>query len=206
MVFKTIILHLVAKEHPHKSNFLMLQKMSNSTSRLTDIFHFTSVEDRPLLESNKNTIVAVVCLMIMIVGLLVNSRVYNILAKPRKAAAMDQLLKFNNIISLICHPLILIYYIVSTTVSPVSDYIGVAGCLFTVHLLDAFTRFYNFTFPVAVALLRYLFVVEHMKVKAIGMNFVNKTFSSSRGPCKIIAPQLSILLSSIAFKCFFQIS
>ena len=142
--------------------------MPNSTSTVTDTIYFTNVEDKPLLDAHKNTIVATVCLVIMVVGLLVNFRIYNILAKRRKAAAMDKLLKSNNIISLFTHPLILVYYIASNTVAPVSDYIGVTGCLLTVHLLDAFTRFYNFTFPVAVALLRYLFVVEHMKIKARG--------------------------------------
>ena len=142
--------------------------MPNSTLTGTDTIYFTNVEDKPLLDAHKNTIVATVCLVIMVVGLLVNFRIYNILAKRRKAAAMDKLLKSNNIISLFTHPLILVYYIASNTVAPVSDYIGVTGCLLTVHLLDAFTRFYNFTFPVAVALLRYLFVVEHMKIKARG--------------------------------------
>ena len=142
--------------------------MPNSTSTVTDTIYFTNVEDKPLLDAHKNTIVATVCLVIMVVGLLVNFRIYNILAKRRKAAAMDKLLKSNNIISLFTHPLILVYYIATNTVAPVSDYIGVTGCLLTVHLLDAFTRFYNFTFPMAVALLRYLFVVEHMKIKARG--------------------------------------
>jgi hypothetical protein len=33
-----------------------------------------------------------------------------------------------------------------------SDFLGVFGCLLSVHLLDVFARFYNFAFPVAVAL------------------------------------------------------
>ena len=142
--------------------------MSNFTLLVTDTIHFNTIEYKPMLDGHKHTILSVVCVVIMVVGLLVNFRIYNILAKRRKAAAMDKLLKSNNIISLFTHPLILVYYIASNTVAPVSDYIGVTGCLLTVHLLDAFTRFYNFTFPVAVALLRYLFVVEHMKIKARG--------------------------------------
>ena len=142
--------------------------MANKTTAIMDRIHFTNVEVKPLLDADKNIILIIVRLVIMIVGLMVNLRIYKILSKSSKAAAMDQLLKSNNIISLISHPIILCYYIASNTVSPVSDYIGVVGCLLTVHLLDAFTRFYNFTFPVAVALLRYLFVVEHMKVKALG--------------------------------------
>ena len=142
--------------------------MTNKTLAVTDVIHFITVEEKPILDAQKNIILIVVRLVILVVGLLVNIRIYKILAKRSKAAAMDKLLKSNNIISLFTHPLILVYYIASNTVAPVSDYIGVTGCLLTVHLLDAFTRFYNFTFPVAVALLRYLFVVEHMKIKARG--------------------------------------
>ena len=142
--------------------------MTNKTLAVTDVIHFITVEEKPILDAQKNIILIVVRLLILVVGLLVNIRIYKILAKRSKAAAMDKLLKSNNIISLFTHPLILVYYIASNTVAPVSDYIGVTGCLLTVHLLDAFTRFYNFTFPVAVALLRYLFVVEHMKIKARG--------------------------------------
>jgi len=147
----------------------MANKLSNLTLAHKDLVHFITIEDKPMLYGHKNTILTVVCSVIMIVGLLVNVRIYNILMKRSKAAAMDRLLKINNIISLVSHPLILSYYIASNLVSPVSDYIGVTGCLLTVHLLDAFMRFYHFTFPVAVALLRYLFVVEHMKIKATGI-------------------------------------
>ena len=142
--------------------------MTNKTLAVTDVIHFITVEEKPILDAQKNIILIVVRLLILVVGLLVNIRIYKILAKRSKAAAMDKLLKSNNIISLFTHPLILVYYIATNTVAPVSDYIGVTGCLLTVHLLDAFTRFYNFTFPMAVALLRYLFVVEHMKIKARG--------------------------------------
>ena len=147
--------------------------MSNLTSIGTDSIHFSTIEDKPVLDGHKHAILSIVSLVILFIGLLVNCRIYNILAKRSKAAAMDRLLKSNNILSLFCHPLILSYYIASNIVSPVSDYIGVTGCLLTVHLLDVFTRFYNFTFPIAVAILRYLFVVEHMKVKASGMSGVS---------------------------------
>ena len=147
--------------------------MSNLTSIVTDSIHFSTIEDKPVLDGHKHAILSIVCLVILFVGLLVNCRIYSILAKRSKAAAIDRLLKSNNILSLFSNPLILSYYIASNIVSPVSDYIGVTGCLLTVHLLDVFTRFYNFTFPIAVAILRYLFVVEHMKVKASGMSGVS---------------------------------
>jgi hypothetical protein len=37
------------------------------------------------------------------------------------------------------------------------------------HLLDVFVRFYNLFFPVTIALLRYLFVVQDEWVKRFGM-------------------------------------
>ena len=161
----------LVSEYLNQPNYLQNEQTKcfsfNGTLSLLFV-NFITVEEKPILDAQKNIILIVVRLVILVVGLLVNIRIYKILAKRSKAAAMDKLLKSNNIISLFTHPLILVYYIASNTVAPVSDYIGVTGCLLTVHLLDAFTRFYNFTFPVAVALLRYLFVVEHMKIKARG--------------------------------------
>jgi len=38
-----------------------------------------------------------------------------------------------------------------------------------IHFLDIFMRFYNFCFPVAIATVRYLFVVQNLWVRAKGM-------------------------------------
>ena len=142
--------------------------MPNSSIFVADVIYFSTVAEKPQFEPHKELTIVIASFAILIVGLLINRRIFNILAKRSNAAAMDQLLKFNNIINLALYPIILAYYMLSHLVLPVSDYIGVVGCILTVHLLDAFARFYSFTFPVAVALLRYLFVVEHLKVKAHG--------------------------------------
>ena len=143
--------------------------MTNSTLAAADTIIFTHIADKPENDLYKKITIALTSFSIMVMGLLINSKIYKILAKRSNAAAMDQLLKFNNIISLALHPIILGYYIAFQAVSPVSDYIGIVGCVISVHFIDAFTRFYSFTFPIAVALLRYLFVVEHTMVKVRGM-------------------------------------
>jgi len=141
----------------------------NMTSLAT--FHFIIVEDKPLMEFKHKLTLVCICFIVLIVGIMINLRIFNILANRSRAAAMDKLLKSNNIISLSIHPLILTYYIASNLVAPLSDYIGTIGCLLSVHIIDVFARFYNFSFPVSVALLRYLFVVEHIWVKAKGMSW-----------------------------------
>lgn len=143
--------------------------MTNSTLIAMDTIIFLKVEDRPENDLYKKLTIISVCSVIMITGLVINRRIYKILSKRSSAAAMDRLLKFNNVISLALYPIILGYYMGFQMVAPVSDYIGVVGCILTVHLIDVFTRFYSFTFPIAVALLRYLFVVKHIMVKARGL-------------------------------------
>lgn len=142
--------------------------MTNSHLIATDTITFSKVEDKPENSPHKKLTIILVCSIILIMGLIVNRRIYKILSRRSSAAAMDRLLKFNYVISLTLHPIILGYYMAFQLVSPVSDYIGVVGCVISVHFIDVFTRFYSFTFPIAVALLRYLFVVKHTMVKARG--------------------------------------
>ena len=66
----------------------------------------------------------------------------------------------------------LLYYILSNILFPMSNYVGTPGCLFSIHFLDPFIRFYDFCFPVSIAMFRYLFVVKHSWVKKIGMTKV----------------------------------
>jgi len=145
--------------------------MNHSSLIAADPIFFTKVEDKPENNLQKKITIILVCSLILIMGLIINSRIYKILSKRSSAAAMDRLLKFNYVISLALHPVILGYYMTFQIVSPVSDYIGVVGCALSVHFIDVFTRFYGFTFPIAVALLRYLFVVKHTLVKARGLLF-----------------------------------
>ena len=97
---------------------------------------------------------------------------FRILSKKRNEAAIDKLFLSNTILNLICQPSILLYYIASHLLFPMSDYIGTWGCVLTIHLLDVFLRFYGFCFPVAIPLVRYLFVVQHSWVKCKGMKTI----------------------------------
>ena len=133
---------------------------------------FIKVEDEPLMKPFYKWIIISLSLVILCFGILINGHIYRILSKRKNGAVIDKLFRSNNIFSLICHPLILIYYTVSNIIFPMSDYISIAGCIMSVHLFDVFTRFYNFCFPISIALLRYLFVVENFWVKSKGIKKV----------------------------------
>jgi hypothetical protein len=137
-----------------------------------DLIKFINVEEEPLMEDMKNWIIITLSVLILCIGIIINFHIYRMLSKRKNAAVIDRLFRANTIFSLFCHPLILIYYVMSSIIFPMSDYIGIAGCILSVHLFDVFTRFYNFCFPVSIALLRYLFVVEHFWVKSKGMTKV----------------------------------
>ena len=85
---------------------------------------------------------------------------------------VTQLFMSNTMLSLIFHPCVLIYYIASNLLFPMSNYIGSFGCLVNSHFLDVFVRFYNFCFPASIAFLRYLFVLEYYWVKSVGLRRV----------------------------------
>ena len=158
-----------------------LCKMANYT-QLSDYcnFNFVRVEDSPLMNPTSNIIIVSSACTILIVGILINGRIYKILSNHTDAAAVDKILKLNTIISLAMHSVILTFYIAASFLYPMSDYIGHVGCFLCVQVLDVFARFYNFMFPVAIALLRYLFVVKSLWVKAVGMkNVVNRIIAFS---------------------------
>ena len=107
--------------------------------------------------------------LFLIIGVLLHCRIFMLLWRRKNAAIIDKLFKSNTIISGICHSIVLAYYISSNLIFPMSDYIGKTGCLLTIHFLDVFVRFYNFCFPASIALVRYLFVVQHLWVRQTGM-------------------------------------
>ena len=76
----------------------------------------------------------------------------------------------SNVVSLLCHPPLILYSMASAFFYPMSDLIGVPGCLFLMHVLDVFIRIFALFFPLAIAVLRYLFIVRNMWVRKIGNN------------------------------------
>ena len=146
--------------------------ISEKKSYLISKLRFLKVEETPLMEAHEVRILVIVASTILCFGFLISGRIYVILSKRKAEAAIDRLFLSNTILGVICHPLILVYYICSHLLFPMSDYIGTVGCLLNTQLLDVFVRFYHFCFPASVALLRYLFVVEHLWVKSKGLKTV----------------------------------
>ena len=124
------------------------------------------------METQHTIIVDTLALVILCIGVPIHLRIFRILSNKNNEKAIDKLFLTNTILNLICQPLVLAYYFASHLIFPMSDYIGTWGCLFSIHLLDVFVRFYGFCFPVSIALVRYLFVVQHSWVKYVGMKRV----------------------------------
>jgi hypothetical protein len=136
--------------------------------------NFLVIEDEPLMKTPQVLIIVSLAIFILLNGIAINGRIFIILSRRKKAAAIDKLLMSNTVFNLACHPLVLLYYIISNLIFPMSMYIGAVGCSLSVHFLDVFVRFHNFCFPASIALLRYLFVVRHNCVKSLGVkNVVN---------------------------------
>jgi len=143
--------------------------MSNRTNVEIAPINFIVVEEEPLMKYPQALTIVTLASLILVSGILIHIRIYTILSRRTIYAAIDKLILSNTILSLICHPLVLIYYISSNLLFPMSDYIGTAGCLISVHFMDVFVRFYNFCFPASIAMLRYLFIVQHSWVKSNGV-------------------------------------
>jgi hypothetical protein len=124
------------------------------------------------MEMKHTIIVDFLALLILFLGVPIHLRIFKILSKKNNEQAIDKLFMSNTILNLICQPIVLTYYFTSHLIFPMCDYIGTWGCLFSIHLMDVFVRFYGFCFPVSIALVRYLFVVQYSWVKFVGMKSV----------------------------------
>ena len=74
-------------------------------------FHFTNVEEGPLLVTVQASILALVAFCTLVLGLGVNFRIYTMLWKRRSSGgstAIDKLFLANNIVSLLGHPPLLV--------------------------------------------------------------------------------------------------
>jgi hypothetical protein len=131
---------------------------------------FLTVEDKPLLETPEAIMLAVLGLVILTVGVVVQSRIWTKLSKTsEKSSAINSLFLSHTAVTLIFCPPLIIYFILNFFLFPMSDYIGFYGCLFVVHFLDVFNRMVTVFFPLVVVLLRYLFIVKHLWVKSVGI-------------------------------------
>jgi len=84
-------------------------------------------------------------------------RLFRILNRRRKegsSTSIDRLFLTNTAINCIFYPVLLIYLTVNLFVFPMSDYIGLIGCLVLPQFVDVFIRIYSFCFPISITVLR----------------------------------------------------
>ena len=172
---------------------------NNSFNEVQDLIKFSKVEHEPLLSDRESLVIVTLSSIFLFVGVLLNGRIFALLMNRNNGVIIDKLFLSNTIVSSISHPLVLLYYIASNIFFPMSDYIGSAGCLIMIHFLDVFIRFYNFCFPVTIALLRYLFVVQNLWVRAKGMSRVANFVIF----CSVFFPTMMTL--SVQFPIFDQL-
>ena len=110
---------------------------------MEDQIRFTRVDDEPLLPQLEASIVSVTSLVSLLLGVVVQTRIYLMLSKKKKAntsAAIDQLYLAHNIVSGMCHPPLFVYFAAKPFLFPMSDYIGQPGCIFIMLFMDSFIR------------------------------------------------------------------
>ena len=184
----SVHLYSVIDTAPAKA--LSLKMSQNYTPQeFQKMLDFSVIEAQPLLSWNETVIVTSLSSGFLIVGVMLNARILTLLTERNSGRAIDKLMVSNTVISIITHSVVLAYYIASHILFPMSDYIGIVGCLVSALFLDTFIRFYNFCFPVAMALLRYLFIVKNAWVRAEGMTTVTNAIIS----CSIMIPVLMTL-------------
>jgi len=135
---------------------------------------FLKVEDKPLLEESGGITLAVLGIVILMIGVIVQTRIRTKLSQTsEQSSAIKSLFLSHIAVSLSCYPPVIIYFILSFFLFPMSDYIGFYGCIFLVQFLDVFIRLLSVLLPLAVVLLRYLFIVKHTWVRSVGITRCN---------------------------------
>jgi len=158
------------KQESKQKNFRMSQNLTYP--EFQKLFRFATVDDQPFMNKTETVIIVSLSSTFLLIGILFNARIFTLLNGRKNGLIIDKQMVSNTIVSIIGHSIALSYYITSHVVYPMSDYVGMAGCLVGVLFFDAFIRFYNFCFPVAMAILRYLFVVQNLWVRAQGLAIV----------------------------------
>ena len=131
--------------------------MSPNSSVVSLTFSFLKVEERPLQEGSKAAILTFFLLIVLVVGLLIQARIFVMLHKQRSdgsVAAIDRLFKTHNYVNMVCQPGFIVYLIFSHYLYPMVDYVGLPGCVFFSHFLLVFTALYYLIFPLTIAVIR----------------------------------------------------
>ena len=133
--------------------------MSPNRSIVSLTFHFSKVEERPLLEGSKAASLTILLLIILVIGLLIQARIFVMLRKQRSdgsVAAIDRLFKTHNYVNMLCQPAFIIYLIFSHYFYPMVNYVGLPGCVFFSHFLMVFSALYYLIFPLTIAVIRFV--------------------------------------------------
>ena len=136
-------------------------------------FTFLSVEERPLLGHPKATVLTIIGIVILFIGLAIQTRIYVMLKKQKRdgtAVLIDRLFKTHNIVNILCQPAFMVYLIISFSLFPMVDYIGEPGCVFFSLLLQIFTSLYCLLFPLTIAVVRYALVIHSSWANKFGVN------------------------------------
>ena len=145
----------------------------NNPGNVTTLtFYFKIVEEEPLLGTLKVSILLTIAIFILTFGLLIQVKICFLLNKKESEGtnvAIDKIYRVNNAMNLICQTPYIIYLIVSFFVYPMSDIIGIYGCLILPHFLQIYTIFYCLLFPMSIALTRYIFVLQSQWVNKFGI-------------------------------------
>jgi hypothetical protein len=136
-------------------------------------FQFLVVEEQPLLGTLKAFVLTVIAFCILLVGMLIQARIYVMLNKQKNegtVAVIDKLFKTHNIINIFCQPTFIVYLMFSFHLFPMIDYVGITGCVFFSHFLQVFFSIYSLLFPLTIAVVRYLFVIQSSWTNRYGIN------------------------------------
>ena len=139
----------------------------------TDLtFEFLLTEEVPLMSHIKAILCTSISMVMMVIGFFIQIRIFVMLNRQKTSGTViviDRLFKVHNVINLVCQPLILIYNMASYNIFPMVDYVGIYGCIFLSHFLHRFLTIFCLCFPLVIATIRYLFVVQSWWTKSFGI-------------------------------------
>lgn len=152
-------------------------------------FKFVHVEETPYLPTDQAIAASSMSLLTLISGVIVNLRVFKLLWREKQngcTVAINNLFLMYNIVSLVCHPPLLVkwdfqlslffpsalfclfpqvYFAAKPFIFPIGDFIGESGCGFLLLFLDIFIRTFALLVPFSIALVRYIFISMSSKAK-----------------------------------------
>ena len=131
--------------------------MTHNTSSPVLTFRFLKVEEKPLMEVFKAATLTSFLVVILLIGLLIQSRIFYMLRKQGSdgsVIAIDRLFKAHNLVLMLSQPVLIIYLIFSHYLYPMVDYIGLPGCVIFSQFLNVFTALYYLVFPFTIAVVR----------------------------------------------------